>query len=58
LGNLVYFFQTSKREIFLCLPIEISEEKEITGLVSKINQEANFTLKFDDITNFRTVTAD
>jgi len=29
------------------LPIEISEEKEIAGIASKINQDAYFTLKFD-----------
>jgi len=29
--------------------IGFSEEKEIAGLASKINQDANFTLKFDEI---------
>ncbi len=31
------------------LAVEISEEKEITKLASKINEDANFTLKFDRI---------
>ena len=31
------------------LAVEISEEKEITKLTSKINEDADFTLKFDGI---------
>ncbi len=31
------------------LGVEISEEKEIADLTSKINEDANFTLKFDEI---------
>lgn len=31
------------------LAVEISEEKEIAGLAAKINEDANFTLKFDDL---------
>ncbi len=31
------------------LSVEVSEEKEIAGSASKINEDANFTLKFDEI---------
>jgi len=31
------------------LEVEISEEKEIAGLASKISEDASFTLKFDEI---------